>query len=185
MPAATPRRLDVTGTFCPLPILLAAREMLRLNPGDLLEITGDDPAILEDMPIWCERAGHRLLQIEDREGQIVSLVEKGVPSPKKRTKPRRDSSGPKPNRRSIQVTRLASGRCFITMPSARGMAPAAVGWRCDGGVAAVAMAQPPGGRGAAVVQPASVAGFCLPWAWVVAASSSSAAISVSSSSWVL
>ncbi len=90
MPAATPRRLDVTGTFCPLPILLAAREMLRLNPGDLLEITGDDPAILEDMPIWCERAGHRLLQIEDREGQIVSLVEKGVPSPKKRTKPRRE-----------------------------------------------------------------------------------------------
>ena len=54
---ATIRHLDVTGTFCPLPILLAAREMLRLEAGDRLEIVGDDPGILEDMPVWCQRAG--------------------------------------------------------------------------------------------------------------------------------
>ncbi len=88
MPAASPRHLDVTGTFCPLPILLAAREMLRLATGDLLEIVGDDPAILEDMPVWCERAGHRLVQIEDRDGQIISLVEKGA-APRRQPKPRR------------------------------------------------------------------------------------------------
>src|SRR5690242_447771 len=44
--------LDVTGTFCPLPILLSAREMRKLQPGDQLEILGDDPGILEDMPVW-------------------------------------------------------------------------------------------------------------------------------------
>jgi tRNA 2-thiouridine synthesizing protein A len=77
VPAAITRRLDVTGTFCPLPILLAVREMLRLAAGDRLEIVGDDPAILEDMPVWCERAGHRLVEISEREGKIVSVIEKG------------------------------------------------------------------------------------------------------------
>ena len=75
--------LDVTGTFCPLPILLSAREMRKLQPGDQLEILGDDPGILEDMPVWCERAGNRLLEmVAEGEGRIRSLVEKGVPRPR-------------------------------------------------------------------------------------------------------
>lgn len=75
-----PHRLDVTGALCPLPILLAAREMRKLKPGDRLEIVGDDPGIHEDMPIWCERAGHRLLEMREEEGgRIRSLVEKGEP----------------------------------------------------------------------------------------------------------
>ena len=75
-------RLDVTGLFCPLPILFAAKEMRRLQPGDLLEVVGDDPGILEDMPVWCERAGHCLLDMEEEGGVIRSLVEKGVPTPR-------------------------------------------------------------------------------------------------------
>jgi tRNA 2-thiouridine synthesizing protein A len=83
-------RLDVTGTLCPLPILLSAREMRKLQPGDLLEIVGDDPGIREDMPVWCERAGHRLLDLVEEEGGCIrSLVEKGEP----RRRPA-DPSGP-------------------------------------------------------------------------------------------
>ena len=75
-------RLDVIGLFCPLPILLAAREMRKLQPGDLLEVVGDDPGIREDMPVWCERAGHRLVEMEEEEGKIRSLVEKGQGRPR-------------------------------------------------------------------------------------------------------
>jgi TusA-related sulfurtransferase len=75
-----PHHLDVLGLFCPLPILLAAREMQKLRPGELLEVVGDDPGIREDMPAWCDRAGHRLLEMADEaEGRIRSLVEKGEP----------------------------------------------------------------------------------------------------------
>ncbi|HSS51701.1 MAG TPA: sulfurtransferase TusA family protein [Thermoanaerobaculia bacterium] len=75
--------LDVTGTLCPLPILLAAREMRKLQTGELLEILGDDPGIREDMPVWCERAGHRLLELREEErGRLRSLVEKGEPRPR-------------------------------------------------------------------------------------------------------
>ena len=79
-----PHHLDVTGTFCPLPILLAAREMRKLQTGDLLEILGDDPGILEDMPVWCERAGNRLVEMVEEEGGVIrSLVEKGTVAPKR------------------------------------------------------------------------------------------------------
>jgi tRNA 2-thiouridine synthesizing protein A len=78
VPTAIIHQLDVTGTFCPLPILLAAREMLRLTTGDRLEVIGDDPGILEDMPVWCQRAGHRLLEITEQQGKITSLIEKGA-----------------------------------------------------------------------------------------------------------
>ena len=75
-----PHRLDVLGLFCPIPVLLAAREMQRLRPGDLLEVLGDDPGILEDIPAWCDQAGHLLLEmVEEEEGRIRSLVQKGEP----------------------------------------------------------------------------------------------------------
>jgi TusA-related sulfurtransferase len=77
-------RLDVLGTFCPLPILLSAREMQSLQTGDLLEVVGDDPTILEDMPIWCEQAGHRLVELREEEGKVVALVERGERRPRKR-----------------------------------------------------------------------------------------------------
>ncbi|HYU31055.1 MAG TPA: sulfurtransferase TusA family protein [Thermoanaerobaculia bacterium] len=73
-------RLDVLGLFCPVPILLAAREMQKLRPGDLLEVVGDDPGIREDMPAWCERAGHRLVELVEEGGRIRSVVEKGQAS---------------------------------------------------------------------------------------------------------
>lgn len=77
---ATRKTLDVLGLFCPVPILLAAREMQSLRPGDLLEVIGDDPGIREDMPAWCEQAGHRLVELVDEEnGKIRSVVEKGLP----------------------------------------------------------------------------------------------------------
>jgi len=72
--------VDATGTLCPVPLLLAARVMAELRPGDLLEIVGDDPSIREDVPAWCEQIGHRLLEMsrEGAEGKrIRCLVEKG------------------------------------------------------------------------------------------------------------
>lgn len=79
------KSLDVLGLFCPVPILLAAREMQGLRPGDFLEVVGDDPGIHEDMPAWCDHAGHRLVEMADEEGgRIRSLVEKGQPRRRKR-----------------------------------------------------------------------------------------------------
>lgn len=76
-----PRRLDTTGTFCPVPILLTEREMSKLAPGEQLEVIGDDPGIREDMPAWCAETGHRLERMEESAGRIVCLLSKarGLP----------------------------------------------------------------------------------------------------------
>jgi tRNA 2-thiouridine synthesizing protein A len=85
-----PRRLDTLGLLCPLPILLAVREMKRLAAGDQLEIIGDDPGLLEDLPVWCQRAGHRLIEVVEEDGAIRGLVEKGEGRP---TAPPRKKGG--------------------------------------------------------------------------------------------
>jgi tRNA 2-thiouridine synthesizing protein A len=74
-------RLDTTGKVCPLPILLTAKAMLRLAVGEVLEVVGDDPAIAEDMPIYCVRAGHRLLSLEEdpETGEVRCRIEKVMP----------------------------------------------------------------------------------------------------------
>jgi TusA-related sulfurtransferase len=57
--------------------------MRKLQTAELLEIVGDDVAILEDMPVWCERAGHRLVEMVKDNGRIRSLVEKGTVAPRR------------------------------------------------------------------------------------------------------
>jgi TusA-related sulfurtransferase len=47
-----------------------------LPAGARLEVVGDDPGIVEDMPVWCEETGNRLVEMQ-RTGELVRcLVEK-------------------------------------------------------------------------------------------------------------
>ena len=69
-------RLDTRGTFCPIPILLTARRMKTLSAGEQLEVVGDDPGIVEDMPVWCEETGNRLCEMERKGQEVRCVVEK-------------------------------------------------------------------------------------------------------------
>ncbi|HVS03682.1 MAG TPA: sulfurtransferase TusA family protein [Thermoanaerobaculia bacterium] len=74
-------RLDTSGLLCPLPVRLAARRAADLPVGSRLEVTGDDPAMALDFRVWCERAGHRLLELEERAGRVRCLLELGTAGP--------------------------------------------------------------------------------------------------------
>lgn len=78
---AADRTLNVLGLLCPLPLLFAVRDMAHLEPGQVLEVIGDDPGLLEDVPAWCAKAGHKLLDMDDEDGVIVCLVAKGTGPP--------------------------------------------------------------------------------------------------------
>lgn len=70
--------VDALGLLCPLPILRVAAAVRRAAAGDLVELIGDDPGILDDLPAWCEGEGHALVSLEQREGgRIAALVTKG------------------------------------------------------------------------------------------------------------
>jgi len=64
MPHGADTRLDCVGLFCPMPILKTREAMKHLAPGQVLEMTSDDPASEADMKSWTARAGHELLEIE-------------------------------------------------------------------------------------------------------------------------
>lgn len=76
MPDA-PRRLDVTGTLCPVPVLRSERAVRRMAPGELLEVIGDDPLMRIDMTAWCAREGHELLELATEEGRVRCLLRVG------------------------------------------------------------------------------------------------------------
>ena len=62
-------RLDTLGLLCPLPVRLTARKVQGLQPGDLLEVVGDDPAMEIDLEAWCHDTGH---QVVNKGGQPPS-----------------------------------------------------------------------------------------------------------------
>ena len=68
--------LDTRGTFCPVPILLTARRMKALAPGERLQVVGDDPGIETDMPVWCEETGNRLMEMRRQDNEVRCVVEK-------------------------------------------------------------------------------------------------------------
>ncbi len=55
---------------------MTARAMRSMQPGERLEVVGDDPGIAEDMPVWCRETGHRLVHLEHQGDTVTSLVEK-------------------------------------------------------------------------------------------------------------
>lgn len=74
---SNPHRLIVFGLRCPVPVLMAARAIADLRPGDRLEVHGDDPEMLRDFPAWCDEGGHRLLALEREGAAIRAVIEKG------------------------------------------------------------------------------------------------------------
>ena len=74
--------LDATGLSCPLPVLKARKALREMARGQTLEVLTTDPGALEDMPAFCQSAGHELLDSSQVEGNIHRFVIKngGVPS---------------------------------------------------------------------------------------------------------
>ena len=66
-------KLDCVGLFCPMPILKSREAMRRLEPGQVLEMTSDDPASEADVRSWTTRTGNDLMEI-DRNGATFRFL---------------------------------------------------------------------------------------------------------------
>ena len=73
MSLAAHRVLDCIGLFCPMPILKTRDAMKTMAPGQVLEMTSDDPASEADMRSWTTRTGQELLEI-DKHGAVFRFV---------------------------------------------------------------------------------------------------------------
>jgi TusA-related sulfurtransferase len=70
------RTIDARGSFCPGPLMELIRAIREAGVGDVLAVYSSDKGSRTDIPKWIEKAGHRLVALEAREGYDAIIVEK-------------------------------------------------------------------------------------------------------------
>jgi tRNA 2-thiouridine synthesizing protein A len=71
------RTIDARGSFCPGPLMELIRGIREAQVGDILSVYSTDKGSRTDIPKWIEKAGHRLVALETREGYDEIVVQKG------------------------------------------------------------------------------------------------------------
>ena len=70
------RTVDARGSFCPGPLMELIRAIRESQVGDTIAVYSSDKGSKVDIPKWVEKAGHRLVSLETREGYDEIVVEK-------------------------------------------------------------------------------------------------------------
>jgi TusA-related sulfurtransferase len=73
---AITRTVDARGSFCPGPLMELIRAIREGQVGDVIAIYSSDKGSKTDIPKWIEKAGHRLVALEARDGFDAIIVEK-------------------------------------------------------------------------------------------------------------
>ena len=72
-----PRIIDARGSFCPGPLMELIRGIRESSVGDRLAVLSTDAGSRTDIPMWIDKAGHRLIAVIGRDGYDEIVVEKG------------------------------------------------------------------------------------------------------------
>ncbi len=67
---------DSIGQLCPMPIAFLAKNMKKLEAGQVLTILADDEGAEADIPAWCEQTGNQFLGQEPDDGFVRYYVQK-------------------------------------------------------------------------------------------------------------
>ncbi len=69
--------VDARNILCPLPVIRTQDAVNTLQRGDSLRVLCTDPGATVDIPTWCRINGHRVVDTQEREGQITITIEVG------------------------------------------------------------------------------------------------------------
>ncbi len=73
---AITRTVDARGSFCPGPLMELIRAIRESQVGDVIAVYSSDKGSRMDIPKWIEKAGHRMVVLEVRDGYDEIIVEK-------------------------------------------------------------------------------------------------------------
>ena len=77
MSESNEKKLDATGLFCPEPVFRTKIEIEKMQVGEILKVSADDPAAEEDISRWVTRNGHELLDM-NKDGNTINFQIKKV-----------------------------------------------------------------------------------------------------------
>lgn len=69
--------VDCLGMLCPLPVLRARKQLLRMAAGQILRVLASDRMAAVDLPHFCTEAGHDYLGASDVNGGSAYLIRRG------------------------------------------------------------------------------------------------------------
>ncbi len=76
MSESAEKKLDATGLFCPEPVFRTKIEIERMQVGEIITVSADDPAVEEDISRWVTRNGHELLDLSKDGDKITFQIKK-------------------------------------------------------------------------------------------------------------
>ncbi len=62
------RTLDVTNTFCPVPVIRAQEAIREIPVGEVLELIATDEGSRGDIPAWAKNNAHELIEATEDNG---------------------------------------------------------------------------------------------------------------------
>jgi TusA-related sulfurtransferase len=75
--SVTERRVvDARGSFCPGPLMELIRAIRESEVGAVIAVYSSDNGSRTDIPKWVEKAGHKLVGLEARDGFDEIIVQK-------------------------------------------------------------------------------------------------------------
>ena len=77
MSESNEKKLDATGMFCPEPVFRTKIEIEKMQVGQVLTVSADDPAAEDDISRWVTRNGHELLNMK-KDGITITFQNKKV-----------------------------------------------------------------------------------------------------------
>jgi len=63
--------VDALGLYCPMPIIMTAKEIKKISVGQVLAVKSDDAGIQADLPAWCKTTGHELIEL-NQDGTVYT-----------------------------------------------------------------------------------------------------------------
>ena len=71
--AQVSRTEELHGLRCPMPILRTKKALAQMSAGQILKVITTDPAAVDDLAVFTQQTGHRLLaQTAQSDGQSVA-----------------------------------------------------------------------------------------------------------------
>ena len=70
------RELDCRKMNCPLPVVKTRKEIENMKKGEVLRLTATDPGSQRDIPAFCNRTGHELLDAREEDRTFTFYIKK-------------------------------------------------------------------------------------------------------------
>jgi tRNA 2-thiouridine synthesizing protein A len=70
------KMVDARGAFCPGPLMEVIAALKLIDVGDEVEVWSTDQGTTQDLPEWCKKIGHELVETKECDGYWSLVVRK-------------------------------------------------------------------------------------------------------------